>query len=194
MGKRTLYLVRHGQYRLHERDAGGLTHKGETQARMTGKAIAHLPFTKVISSPVLRAVQTADIITESLGSTERYEDELLRECIPSIPLRYAAYFAGTHPELTESRINDCADKLSIAFEGYFRRNLADHDVHELLVCHGNVIRYFVARVLQTDSDGWSNMIIHNCGITRVLIDSDGQLFLISHNDIGHLPEDLRTDN
>lgn len=194
MGKRTLYLVRHGQYRLHQRDAGSLTQRGEAQAKRTSEALRLLPFSTIHYSPVLRAVQTAEVIAEELPHVERTEDEALRECIPSIPNRYAAYFAGTHPDLTLEHVNDCADKLEAAFDYYFRPNESEEDAYDLLVCHGNVIRYFVARVLKMDGDGWSHMLINNCGISRVLIDHDGQMYLISHNDIGHLPEELRTDN
>lgn len=194
MARRTLYLVRHGQYRLHQRDMGSLTQKGEMQAQLTAEALKSLPFSAVYYSPVLRATQTAEIIVAQLDEAERIEHEALRECIPSIPERYSAYFAGTQPDLTMEHVNECADKLDIAFRYYFRVNEAEEDVYDMLVCHGNVIRYFIARVLKLNSDGWSNMMINNCGISRVLIDHDGEMYLISHNDIGHLPEELRTDN
>ncbi|HEX2621784.1 MAG TPA: histidine phosphatase family protein, partial [Phototrophicaceae bacterium] len=84
--------------------------------------------------------------------------------------------------------------LDQAYQEYFRPGPGDEDCYELIVCHGNVIRYFVSRVLRLDEDGWSNMLINNCGISRILIDTDGQMFLVSHNDIGHLPHELRTDN
>jgi serine/threonine-protein phosphatase PGAM5 len=194
MGKRTLYLVRHGQYRLHQRDAGSLTQKGEAQAALTAAALKDIPFSVIYYSPVLRAVQTADIIGAELPNTDRVEHEALRECIPSIPNRYAAYFAGAHPDLTLEHVNDCAEKLEGAFNYYFRANESDDDLYEMLVCHGNVIRYLVSRVLDLNSDGWSKMLINNCGVSRILVDHDGQMYLISHNDIGHLPEELRTDN
>jgi serine/threonine-protein phosphatase PGAM5 len=194
MARRTLYLVRHGQYRLHQRDLGSLTHKGEAQSQLTAEALKSLPFSAIYYSPVLRATQTAEIIAAQLGDAKQIEHEALRECIPSIPERYAAYFAGTHPDLTAEEVSDCAEKLDAAFRYYFRPSELEHDVYEMLVCHGNVIRYFVSRVLKLHSDGWSNMMINNCGISRVLVDHDGEMYLISHNDIGHLPEELRTDN
>lgn len=194
MGKRTLYLVRHGQYRIHLRENGGLTDKGKTQSHLTAQALSGYPFSVIYCSPVLRAVQTADIIAEELAAVERHDNEALRECIPSIPTRYAAYFAGSHPDLTTERVTDCAERLDSAYREYFRPNTLEKDTYELIICHGNVIRYFVSRVLNLDGDGWSNMLINNCGISRILIDHDGQSFLVSHNDIGHIPEDLRTDN
>lgn len=194
MGKRTVYLVRHGQYKLHQRDEGGLTQKGEAQSKHTAAALAKIPFATVYFSPVLRAVQTAQIITEKQPQAECIQQEALRECIPSIPQRYAAYFAGSHPDLRMDHVNDCADKLDSAFGYFFRPYDGESDIHDLLVCHGNVIRYFISRVLNMGDDGWSHMLINNCGICRVLIDIDGQMYLVSHNDIGHLAEDLRTDN
>ena len=32
---------------------------------------------------------------------------------------------------------------------------------DVLVCHGNVIRYFVCRALQFDPQGWLRMAVHN---------------------------------
>jgi serine/threonine-protein phosphatase PGAM5 len=176
MARRTLYLVRHGQYRLHQRDMGSLTHKGEAQSQLTAEALKSLPFSLIYYSPVLRATQTAEIIAAQLGDAKQIEHEALRE------------------DLTAEQVSDCAEKLDAAFRYYFRPSELEHDVYEMLVCHGNVIRYFVSRVLKLHSDGWSNMMINNCGISRVLVDHDGEMYLISHNDIGHLPEELRTDN
>ncbi|MCU0496353.1 MAG: histidine phosphatase family protein [Anaerolineae bacterium] len=195
MSRRFIYLVRHGQYQLYHRDAGMLTTKGLQQAQLTGQTLYGLPFSTIYHSPLVRAAQTAEIIAENLPDITVCVDESLRECIPSIPERYTDYFAGVHPDLTPDKVTDCADKLQSAFQLYFQQSYyPEADQYDLLICHGNVIRYMVARTLGLTIDGWASMLIHNCGITRIMIDSDQQLFLISHNDIGHLPEDLRTEN
>lgn len=194
MTKRTVYLVRHGQYRLYEHEQGELTPIGEQQAEHTAQALCQLPFDNLYCSPILRAFQTGERIARVMPQLTMQQDDALRECIPSIPERYANYFANSHPNLTETHVNLCVDRLELAFQHYFKPSPPTTDTLDLLVCHGNVIRYFVSRVLKLDIDGWATMIINNCGITRILIDADGQVFLVSHNDIGHLPHALRTDN
>jgi len=39
------------------------------------------------------------------------------------------------------------------------------DTHELLVCHGNVIRYCTLRALQLPPEAWLRLSHPNCGIT-----------------------------
>lgn len=194
MAKRVLYLVRHGQYHTARRDAGALTSKGEEQALQTALCLSGLPFSTLYYSPMRRAMQTAEIIATAFTKIEMSPDDALRECIPSIPSRYAAYFAGHYPDLNATQLNNCLENMTSAFENYFRPTDGEQDIYELLVCHGNVIRYFVSQALQVHVDTWANMLINNCGITRILVESDGQMFLVSHNDIGHLPEDLRTEH
>lgn len=194
MGKRTVYLVRHGQYDLTRREEGELTTMGIRQARLTASMLSSLPFENIYSSPVRRARQTAGIVSEALPHVDLYEDESLRECIPSVPPRYAHFFSERFPDLNDDKIDGCSNRLRDAFERYFCPPSGDEDVNDLLVCHGNVIRYLVALVLDVNHHAWSHMLINNCGVSRVMIDADGTLFLISHNDIGHLPPELRTEN
>lgn len=194
MGKRTVYLVRHGQYDLTKREEGGLTRTGIAQARLTASMLSSLSFERIYASPVRRARETADIVSEALPDIALHEDESLRECIPSIPPRYAHFFSERFPDLNDEKIDGCSGRLRDAFERYFCPAAGDADVNDLLVCHGNVIRYLVALVLDVNHHAWSHMLVNNCGVSRVMVDTDGTLFLISHNDIGHLPPDLRTEN
>jgi serine/threonine-protein phosphatase PGAM5 len=194
MAKRVLYLVRHGQYHHARRDAGALTGKGEEQAQVTASCLQAIPFARLYYSPMKRAAQTAEIIAAAFPHVIMQTDDALRECIPSIPSRYTAYFAGHYPDLNATQLNNCLEHMNSAFNHYFKPTNSDQDVYELLVCHGNVIRYFVSQALQAHVDIWANMLINNCGITRILVETDGQMYLVSHNDIGHLPEELRTEH
>lgn len=194
MAKRMIYLVRHGQYDLSRRDDGELTPAGLQQARLTGEMLSEIPFAGLYCSPVRRAAQTAEIIAEILPEIPTFQDEDLRECIPSIPPRYATFFAERFPDLNDEKIEGCAERLYNAFERYFRPAEGDEDINDLVVCHGNVMRFLVARTLDVNHHAWSNMLVNNCGVSRIMIDIDGTQFLISHNDIGHLPPELRTEN
>ena len=68
-----LYFVRHGESEanlLHEFSNSGfrhpLTERGTAQARALAGTLAGLPVEQIYSSPVMRAVQTAQILAESL--------------------------------------------------------------------------------------------------------------------------------
>jgi serine/threonine-protein phosphatase PGAM5 len=64
--------------------------------------------------------------------------------------------------------------------------------HDIVVCHGNVIRYFVAKVLRADPMSWLQMSISNCSLTVVRVNPDGSMKLDSFGDYGHIPENMRT--
>jgi 2,3-bisphosphoglycerate-dependent phosphoglycerate mutase len=70
-----LYFVRHGESTanlLREFSNNGfkhpLTEKGVEQARTLADSLTWMQFDRIFSSPVIRAVQTAQILTESLHS------------------------------------------------------------------------------------------------------------------------------
>lgn len=80
-----LFLVRHGEsyWNLEGRVQGqvhdvALTERGLQQARLAAESLSDSKATKIISSDLLRAAQTAQTIAGHLGLTVEY-DELLRE-------------------------------------------------------------------------------------------------------------------
>jgi broad specificity phosphatase PhoE len=66
------------------------------------------------------------------------------------------------------------------------------DRYELVVCHGNVIRYSLLRALQLPVQGWLRLAIYNTGISHLIIRSNGHVALQSLGDTGHLPKDMIT--
>ena len=62
----------------------------------------------------------------------------------------------------------------------------------VLVCHGNVIRYFVARALQLDPEIWLRMAVNNASYTVLDVHSDGHVSLRALGNDGHLSADMIT--
>lgn len=68
-----LYIVRHGESEYNAKGllAGitdiPLTDTGREQARQAGTQLANLGITRIVSSPLVRAYETAEIIAEQLG-------------------------------------------------------------------------------------------------------------------------------
>ena len=78
-----LYFVRHGESEanlLHEfSNRGfkhGLTERGFQQAKQLGLDLLHIPFKKIYSSPLKRAVQTAEILQQHLNCPLEITDAL----------------------------------------------------------------------------------------------------------------------
>ena len=86
---RHLIMVRHGQYEMNhsESDKKVLTEIGRQQALATGKRLKELnkPYTIVLHSTLIRAVQTAKLIHESLPDVPIKSTDLLKEGAPILP-------------------------------------------------------------------------------------------------------------
>jgi len=202
MASRLVYLVRHGQYRRLSPDEpesestaeeairvdGGLTPLGIEQAQLTAQRFKSYPISAIYCSSLPRAVQTAEIIAEGCPGIPLRKTRILWECIPCVPPSISEYFAGVSSE-DVARGREQAEE---AYGRYFKRARGE-DKHEIVVCHGNLMRYFVSRALGVEPETWGNMGIVNCGISLVSI-TPRWTMVMCHNDSGHLPEGKRTAN
>jgi serine/threonine-protein phosphatase PGAM5 len=190
-GVRTVYLIRHGDYdHEDERDPDigkALVPLGVAQARIVGARLRGMPveFTSLHSSTMTRARQTALVISEEFPDLELQTSRLIRECTPP------TWREDVMVDETEEDLRACTENLEEAFPVYFAPS-PDADRHDIVVCHGNVIRYFVTKVLKVDSMAWLGMSIGNCSLTVVKVKPDGSMKLLSYGDVGHLPPNLTT--
>ncbi len=191
-GVRTLYLIRHGQYD-HDDDRDpdigkALIPLGIAQSKLVAGRLKSLPvkMNSLISSTMTRARQTAIIINQDFPELEFLQNRLIRECTP--PTWREDIMDGEDPE----ELKNCTDNLDAAFSNYLIPSPGEEDQNDIIVCHGNVIRYFVTKVLKVETMSWLQMTTGNCGLTVVRIKPDGSMKLVSFNDMGHIPPNLRT--
>ena len=190
-GIRTLILVRHGVYdETDTRDdelGKALLPKGREQARLTGARLAAWPggIDALHASTMTRARQTAEIIAALLPGRAVLFDRNLRECEPpGYRVRVMAGFS-----LGDSAA--CAVRLDGLFERYFTPS-PERDSTEVLVCHGNVIRWLTLRALGADPKLWTGMSLANCSLTVIEVRPDGRCRITAVGDRGHLPQALQT--
>jgi len=113
----------------------------------------------------------------------------LFECIPSVPPNVTP--GGEPDEWSARAVSECRDRLDRLFDQLFISSRA-RETHEIIVCHGNVIRYFVTRALGIDANGWVNMRCSQASVTRIVVSSDTPRFVLEAlNDLSHLPAHLR---
>lgn len=184
-------LVRHGHYvadpAIDEKIGPGLSPIGVAQARLAGARLGGLPstFDALYVSPMQRARDTAATIgAEFPGRSFEVLDDL-EECTP--PTRRTEV---TAKETAES-LAACKAQLDHLFEARFRP-AAGAERNEMLVCHGNVIRYLVTRALGVDTMAWLEMSVGHASITRIRVEADGRFKVIAVGDVGHLPPNLLT--
>ena len=188
-GTRTLYLVRHGLYDEDDpRDEAvgrGLVPVGREQARRVGARLAALgaPFDTLFTSPFTRARETAAIVAESLPGLTPVVAAELAECAPPT----SPQDASKTPAAAQAEA--CRAQLERAFARFFTPSPAG-DRHEILICHGNVIRWLWCRALGVDPTAWLRMTIANCSLTVIQVRPDGTCKLFLFGDIGHLPPEL----
>src|SRR5690348_2916981 len=147
MAKRTIVLVRHGQYhKATEQSSEKLTALGRKQAALAAKRLKEYKIDRIVHSTMPRAGETARIIKEKLNFGKRMEScDSLCECVPGFPKSLRKKFGYTDVrKLKQHRLQ--ADR---AFKKYFRAS--SKDAVDVLVCHGNIIRYLICKTLNVDT-------------------------------------------
>lgn len=189
-GIRFVTLIRHGAYdrveSADDRVANGLSALGRQQSRLLAKRLAGLPVKPrlLVTSDLARARETADVIGSAL-SIRPEQDTLLAECTPP------SSRPGLDQKQDPKEMAACLANLEAAWAKYFQAS-PERDTHDILVCHGNVIRWFVSRALANDVRHWTSLDIANASVTVIAVRPDGTTRLVLYSDVGHLPVDKQT--
>lgn len=182
----TLYLVRHGAYvadsNADPQVGPGITPLGVAQARLIAARLngAGIKFDSMTSSTMQRARDTAAVMHETLSTVSVAQSRLLRECMPP-------EFTSAEGEAAERAA--CAKQLDQAFAEFFTpaKNSSRNDI---LVAHGNVIRYLVMKALKVDTRAWLGMTIPHASLTVIQVRPDGSMKVLAVGDSGHIPSPL----
>ncbi|MFT4234305.1 MAG: histidine phosphatase family protein [Microbacterium sp.] len=188
-----IYLVRHGEQQdaEHGMEDGPLSARGVRQAQLLADRLSGVPFTSARHSPLVRASETARIFAERLPALDPQPHALLFDCVPTgmtedTPAVFEPFFGGVTEEQIEAGSAQMADA---ANEFLVRKN---GEVHELLITHNFVIASLVCEVLGAPAWRWMTLNQANCGLTIISQRQGRPWTLIAHNDLAHLPFELRT--
>lgn len=163
-----LYFIRHGQseantlHVISNRESPfGLTDLGKDQAAALANVLKEIPFTAVYSSPILRARQTADILSKPFGLSHQvtealreYDCGILEDRSDVISWKlYQKFFEDwtlrhdleSKPEGGESFL-DIQNRF-VPFIESLTRDHMDTDHHILLVGHGGLFQLMLPLVL-----------------------------------------------
>lgn len=188
-----LYLVRHGEQQDAEYGLpdGPLSGRGQRQATAIAERLSGVPFTRAWHSPLQRAAETAAIMTGRMPALRSQPSALLMDCIPSgpspdMPRAFEPFFGSVTPQQIEAGEAQMADAVAEFLAP------AREDRHDLLITHNFVISWFVREVFDAPSWRWLGLNQANCGLTIIRVRSAKPPVLVTHNDLGHLPAELRT--
>ena len=188
-----IYLVRHGEHQDAEHGLidGPLSPRGRRQAGFLADRLSGVPFDAVWHSPLERASQTARAVAERMPSLSPQPSALLFDCVPTgmtaeTPGVFEAFFGS----VTEAEVEAGRAQMADAASEYLVRRSGE--VHELLITHNFVIGWFVREVLQAPEWRWMTLNQAHCGLTVIAQKQGRPWTLVSHNDLAHLPVELRT--
>lgn len=170
-------------------------------------------------SNMARAKETADIIASHLPGVERAEpDPDLNEGRPAHNIPGGSASTSTvektdenHPRIEAAfrryfyRAKDASMNEKLGGVDYKdsnngtekdpnsgeQREGSRHEF-EIIVCHANVIRYFLCRALQIPPETWLRLCTFNCSLTYLTIRPTGTVSCRMLGDVGHLPYELST--
>lgn len=188
-----IYLVRHGEHQDAEHGLvdGRLSPRGHRQAALLADRLSGVPLDAVWHSPLERSAQTAAAVAERLPSVSPEPSSLLFDCVPTgmtpeTPAAFEPFFGA----VTEVQIEAGRAQMADAVSEFLVRKPGE--THELLITHNVVIGWFVREVLQAPEWRWMNLNVAHCGLTVIAQKKGRPWTLLTHNDLAHLPFELRT--
>jgi probable phosphoglycerate mutase len=189
-------FARHGQTamnrdgRLQGRLDVELSELGLRQAAALGRALATKPVTRVVSSPLRRARDTAAAIASAHNLTVDVDERLVEldygdwdgRALQEIGAEHWATWR-TDPGFAPPNGERLADVT--ARVAAFLADAAD-DSHTVAVSHVSPIKAAVCCALGVEEQATWRMQLDVAAITRVGVRPDGSAFLLSYNETAHL--------
>ncbi|MBX7431063.1 histidine phosphatase family protein [Mycobacterium sp. Y57] len=190
-----LLLVRHALPLRSEHGQGSdppLSDDGLRQAARLPDALARFPITRVVSSPQVRAAQTAAPVAEALGLSVQIDERLaeydrdmahyipIEQIAAENPAELARLMAGHLPSAVDEaaflqRVGDALDDLLAS---------AAHEETVAVFSHGGVINAVLHRVLGTER--LLSFHVDYASVTTVLSSRTGRLAVAGVNATEHV--------
>lgn len=204
-----IYFVRHGETEsnfkgYHQTKDSSLTERGHEQAKFLAKRFLEVPIDRILCSPYIRAVETARYITDGLHKEIEFVDELIEIKRPSetegknrndpqiVAIRALIRERFADPNWHYSDEENFED-LKLRARKFLGNVELSGLENILVVTHGEFMVFLVLYMKFRESltpELYLSMqtFLHhnNTGITLLDNSWDGNWWLISWNDHGHL--------
>jgi probable phosphoglycerate mutase len=198
-------LVRHGEtvWNVERRMQGGtdvpLSDVGRAQARALAARLRGAPPVRIVSSDLVRARETADVVAAACGVEVVVEPRLREQHLgawegrtfaevaasdPETAARFRAYDPDARPAGGETR-RELAARVAAGFEAHAR---PDGSSPLLVVSHGGALQTLLYRVLGLPLSTPRRFTLPNTALST-LVWSGGAWHVVTLNDVAHLPAD-----
>jgi broad specificity phosphatase PhoE len=190
-----LLLVRHALPLRSEPGQGSdpdLSEEGIEQAKRLPDALARFPVTRLVSSPQVRSVQTAQPVADALGLTVEIDERLAeydRDMEHYIPIeQIAAEFPEELERLANGHLPSSVDEAAFLarIDAGLRDLVAagDHEDTVAVFSHGGVINGLLHGILGTEKILCFN--VDYASVTRLLSSREGNLYVAAVNGTEHV--------
>lgn len=166
---------------------GSLTKLGQFQAICAAKRLAEYPVTAIHSSSLNRAKETALSVLEKFTGIILKSHHLLKEGLPFVPNEIIK-----ERGLDKYAIKHDRERMEKAYKEFFTPHKREGDKHEVFVCHGNIIRFFICKSLQVSIEAWTKFEIFEGSITVIKVKPNGSCLVQSFAEVGHIPLEKRS--
>lgn len=190
-----LLLVRHALPLRSEAGQGSdpsLSAEGIQQAARLPEALARFPIKRLVSSPQVRAIQTAQPVADALGGALEVDERLAeydRDLPHYIPIEQ---IAAEHPEEMQRLIDghlpsnvdekDFLARVASAVDDLVEGS--DHDDTVAVFSHGGVINVLLHKILGTER--LLSFHVDYASVTRLLSSRTGRLAVAGVNATEHV--------
>lgn len=183
-----IYLMRHGEtdwnvlHRMQGRSDIPLNENGLSQAKTAALAMRSIPFDCIFSSPLQRAVQTAQTVAAGRNLPIQIEPRITEMgfgkmeglSLTEHPALRQAFFGDPEHYVPSEGAETYAQldaRCRSVLEDLLPSLVQTHD-NVLLVSHGALIRGIVQRVLERPlSEFWRNSPMKNCSCTILTLEN-----------------------
>jgi broad specificity phosphatase PhoE len=190
-----LLLIRHALPLRSEPGRGSdpeLSEEGIEQAKRLPDALARFPITRLVSSPQVRSIQTAQPVADALGLTVEIDERLAeydRDMEHYIPIeQIAAEFPEELARLAQGHLPSSVDEP--AFLDRINAGISElvakgeHEDTIAVFTHGGVINGLLHIVLRTEKILCFN--VDYAGVSRLLSSREGNLYVAAVNGTEHV--------
>ncbi|ARM75015.1 2,3-diphosphoglycerate-dependent phosphoglycerate mutase [Acidianus manzaensis] len=184
-----ILFIRHGfaisnQQKIlsHDNNVFPLTEEGEKQAKSVAKELKNLNISKIYTSPVLRAYQTARIIGNELGLIPIVDDRLRERYLGE--LNNKKFDPNDHWKLKmikgQIEIKGLENWISMQKRMIeFVNSVKDDKDVIVAVSHYDPIRALIGYILDLDDISAFGISLHNASITTIEADESGKMKIYS---------------
>jgi len=168
-----LFLVRHGRTEIINGEAK-LSEEGVSQSKKLVEKLKKIKFDKIYTSDLERSKSTTKEYSKNF-----IQDVRLREI-------YRVLVGG--PEKDRTSLNRKTQDKKRA-DNFFEKILEEKG-NILIFCHGNIIRYFLNKILKSKENLWESLVLDNCSIS-IIEKKDKRLFIRGINLNDNFEENIK---